>query len=527
MRIVPFALAAALGAAPAQAQPIELPQPLIKFSEAVAHILLQTAVSAARSQVELTYDDIVLDLAAGRMALKGLDVRPDLPWVEAGGCAASAEAIEFFGPADFTVSTGRVEIIGLNLPLACLPPDQQGMIAAAGYDAVRAASLSVDFDYAAGPSTLDFTIAATLTDAVALEAAVEFDYFWVQTPGPFEDEFGDTDEFDGPPEGEPVADLAFAEISLDDIGLLERAGPMLGAMIGGFEAVPLMIEGGILQELGPAAQPFAVEMRSAVEGFLSGEEKLVLTIAPDAPIRLTPGLTEDSQTLFATLSPSASGQTAASNALIDRSLLEAALTTGEVSDEERLIVGAALATGLGAPKAPEAARAVLTPLVEALDPEAALIASESYGYDDLQAAYELALVAAAGGADGALARLDRLETRLSYAALSEAQFAVSELWPLEDAGALFESGDLAAMRDLAADLDRGIGAPRDYARAYVLAALAAAGGDRGAAALMKRIDTLMSRRGAGSDGWVKDRADASEEAMAIWLDEGLVDRLAE
>lgn len=532
MRIAQLALAASLTAtslplaAPVHAQPVELPRGVIAFAEATIRILLQTAASAARSQAELTYDDIVLDLAAGRMALTGLAVRPELPWDDYGDCTARIDALEIFSPASFDASTGRIEIVGLDLPLACLPPDPQGAIAAAGYEAVRAPSLSIDFDYQAGSSALNMTLAGTLADAVDIEAAVEFDYFWIQTPGAFADATS-SDQLSGPPQGEPVADLAFAEISLTDNGLLERAGPMLASMIGGFEAAPPMIEGVILQELGANGQPFAAEMRTAVEAFLTGDGKIVLTVAPDEAVRLSPDLFDDPRTLFAALDPRASGQVAASAALIDRALLGAALAGEAMSDEDRLLVGAALAEGIGAPRAPELALDVLAPLVLAGHPEAALIASNSVGADAAGDAYALALIAAAGGVDGGLTRLDRLEARLDFAAIRDAQAAIAEEMPDSIADDVVASGDLAAIRALAIRMERGVGAPRNYAAAYRLASLAAAGGDRSAAALRDRIDTRLSRRGAGSDGWTDTRAEAAAKALEVWLDGGLLDQLAE
>ena len=80
MRIAHLALTASLTfTAPAYAQPVELPKGLVGFTELVMQVVLQTAVSAARSQVELTYDDIVLDLAAGRTAMTGLEIHPPYP----------------------------------------------------------------------------------------------------------------------------------------------------------------------------------------------------------------------------------------------------------------------------------------------------------------------------------------------------------------------------------------------------------------------------------------------------------------
>ena len=527
MRFAHLAFASSLTiAAPAFAQPIDLPRGVIDVAEATLRIVLQSAISAVRSQTELTYDDIVLDLAAGRIALTGLAVRPELPWDPAGDCAAHADAVEIFYPMRFDASVGRIEVVGLNLPLACLPPDPQGAIGAAGYEVLHAPTLSVDFAYQVASSALDLTVAGTLADAIAFEADVEFAYFWVQTPGGFPGQGMGEGGIDAPSDGEPIADLSFAEISLTDIGLLDRAGPMLADMIGGFEAAPPMIEGVILQELGASGQTFAAEARSAVEAFLSGDGRIVLTVAPDSPVRLSPDLLEDPTALFAALTPRASGRTAATAALVDRALLDGALSGGALSDEDRLAVGAALAAGVGAPRAPDLARDVLAPLIDAGHPEAALIASQSFGGDAAEEAYTLALIAAAGEADGGLTRLNRLETDLEFATLSDAQNAISDAWP-DDEDAVIATGDLSAISDLASRLERGVGVPRNYAAAYRLAALAAAGGDRSAAALRDRIDVRLSRRGAGSDGWAEARSEASATALSVWLDEGLLDRLAE
>lgn len=530
MRIAHLALTASLTcAAPAVAQPIELPKGLVNFAEIFTQVVLRTAVSAVRSQVELTYEDIVLDLAAGRMAITGLDVRPALPWDQSGDCVAFAEAIEVFAPANLDISKGRIEIIGLDLPLACLPLEPQQMVLAAGYERIRAPSLSIDFNYQTGSSALDLTVAGTVEDAVAFEAAMEFAYFWVQTPvALMDDALGPNGG--GAPEGEPVADLAFAEIVVSDEGLLERAGPMLGAMIGGFEAAPPMIEGAILQQLGADGQVFAGEARAMVEAFLAGEGDIVLTIAPDQPVWLSPDLFADPGTLFAALAPAASGRPAATTALIDRSLLEAALAGEAISDADRLTVGHALATGVGAPRAPEIARQALAPLISAQDPEAALIASESYGSEDVEAAYGLALIAAAGGAEGALTRLNRLEASLTFEAMAAAQQGVSDDLQGAAERVLAEalaSGDLSEIRARAILFDHGVGAPRNYLHAYRAAILAAAGGDRTAAALRDRIDARMSRRGAGSDGWARARDDVARSAMREWLEGGLLDALAQ
>ncbi|MEL7173371.1 MAG: hypothetical protein AAFN05_10470, partial [Pseudomonadota bacterium] len=92
--------------------------------------------------------------------------------------------------------------------------------------------------------------------------------------------------------------------------------------------------------------------------------------------------------------------------------------------------------------------------------------------------------------------------------------------------ALIEAADVAGMRALAERLVSGRGGPRSYESALYWASLAAASGDRAAAALLRRLDSRYTSRPDEADTWANATADASERALETWVNGGLAARVA-
>src|SRR5699024_9812206 len=96
----------------------------------------------------------------------------------------------------------------------------------------------------------------------------------------------------------------------------------------------------------------------------------------------------------------------------------------------RLRIGEALVTGLGAPRAEAAGRALLAPLADAWDAKAALLTARAdRATGDAASAYAMALRAMAGGESAAIGLADQLEADLPLAAALEAQKGVADGWP--------------------------------------------------------------------------------------------------
>ncbi|MBF9031889.1 hypothetical protein HKCCE3408_15930, partial [Rhodobacterales bacterium HKCCE3408] len=81
------------------------------------------------------------------------------------------------------------------------------------------------------------------------------------------------------------------------------------------------------------------------------------------------------------------------------------------------------------------------------------------------------------------------------------------------------SGDGAALLDSARAALSGLGAPRDYAAAYLYALLAEAHGVPGAGAVIADVETL-GRLSADRDAFAEMLADLGAEAREIWFDGG-------
>jgi len=138
----------------------------------------------------------------------------------------------------------------------------------------------------------------------------------------------------------------------------------------------------------------------------------------------------------------------------------------------------------------------LAPMLDAGNPAARRLIARAIEAGDPAAAYSAALLgfgAADEGADltGAAATLDRLEARLS---LAETLALRAGARPMPEAD--LPAGERPGLKSAALAAAEGRGAPRDYARAYLLASLAAAHGDGAAAALRDRLDLQLTRRDA-------------------------------
>lgn len=498
--------------------------------EYLGRSFVQIAVMAVRSEVEMVYGDVIVDARSGMIAITDVRAWPESPFSFDALCEVNVGRLELSGDSSGDLGKARIDLYDLEVAPGCLPEEPQGMMGALGYETLGADVVSIHYDYDIGSAALNLQLAAALTDIAEVQAAVELDYFSVSP-----------ETIEGGPDA-PIADLAFAEIVISDSGGLERARPMLESMIGDLAAAPAMAEGGVLSVFAEGGQPvtpeqtaFAADLRGAAEGLIAGTGDIVITVEPAEPVRLDPFAFASPGDAFALLNPSASSRVAARRDLIGPDLLASALSGGSLSDEDRMAVGKALSTGYGAPLAPELGEQVLTPLIEAWNGEAAMIAAEAKiaaGGAELDA-YGYAVAAGAGGADGAGGLAEMLEGRLPVREILAVQSEAGAQWPGSgDANArmmaAIEAGDVAALRSMASAAANGDGMPRDHVAAYALATLGAAAGDRSAGALRDRIARRYTARGgADAAAWAAAAAEAEALVMSFWLDGGLAGKLAE
>ena len=187
-------------------------------------------------------------------------------------------------------------------------------------------------------------------------------------------------------------------------------------------------------------------------------------------------------------------------------------TFGGPNDEFR---PEALVTGIGAPRSLNDGAALLGPLADGWNAEAAMLVAQARAAGgDSVGGYAMALRGLAGGAQGSITLADELERELGIDEVLATQEATIDAWPGagEATGqleAMIGSGDVSGLRRMANRAATGKDMPRDYVTAYFLASLAAAGGDRGAANLRDRLDNQLD-----SDAW--NQAASAAASMARW-----------
>lgn len=494
---------------------------LISFS-AVNELLARFSLMFVRSAVDFTYQDVFNDPYANTTSVTGVVIRPDLPWDRGRNCVIHAERLRMASAEldQWDRITSRIELTGVAAPLACMPPEVAGTAAIAEVDGLAVDRLFVTLDYRMNTSALSANIHLTMPGLAAVSADLDFAYVAIR---------GDN----GP---EPVvADLAHAVVAIEDLGLWAKANKVMPPEMTQPEALAQMVQGGLtemfadMNRQGPSAAPGAPpRLEPAQEAFIRSaaaqaqvfaeeQSAVVIETGNTHPVRLNERIMEDPALLFAVLEPYVSGRPASRQEILPADLLNAALNNaGSLSDEDKLRAGRALVTGTGAPRAPAEGMAILRPLADAGDGEAAVAMAHAMAASDPAAAYAYALRAGAGGADTAAGLMDRLEQNLTTAQVLAAQAA-----GLSDAAPMPRPHDfvpLAAARANALAHLRGHGTVRSYARAYYWALLGQAAQDSAAASMADEIEARMRHRGeAAAAAWQAAAHQARAEAMAHWL----------
>jgi hypothetical protein len=521
----PLALAAALaaflpGAAAAQERPSLWDMVSL---DRIVQGALQTGIQMLRTQMDLQYGDLSVDLLRGRMVLSDVEAWPFLEWDEAGLCEVRIDRLSLLGtPFDqLDRMTTSLRVAGLSVPPDCLPPDMRATLAASGRSEIRVPRLTLEVDYGMPKADALLRLFADVDGVATFDASADFSYLW----------FDGREDMDNP---EPVMFLRAATLAVENRGLWDQLRPMIPAPFTGEapgQTVQAMLSTALVKMnadaddsdivLNAAQKAFVDSAAAAWEAFVAAPGALVLETAIEEDVYIDlPQFEDDPRAAFEILRPRVGLAPARLTGMLPAALLRRALEDPAASEAERRRAGAALVTGEGAPRNLQAGMALLRPLAEAGDGAAALMVARALALTDPAEAYRWALRAGAAEAGGAAALLDRLERDLPLArvlALQEEQ---------ADAGAGNVPETLAGLRGAAAARLSGQGAARDYALAAMWASLAAAAGDPEAAAMLEEIDALVRLSGeAGRAAWAAAEARHAELATRLWVERDLPARL--
>ena len=471
-----------------------------------------------RSAVGLTYEDITNDPYLNRTIVTGVVIRPGLPWDKGRNCQIHAERLTLQSAelGDWDRLSVRAELLGTVVPLACLPPQAAGMAAVAEVQELAVGQVFVTVEYLMGSSALQADYHLNMPGLATITGSLDVAYFAIQEDGP-----------------EPVVmDLAGVSLAVEDLGLWAKAKTMMPPEMTEPNAAAGMVEGGLTDLLSslnpppaagvqptllPAQAEFVAAVAAQVRDFAANGGSIVVETRLARPIRVSEQMFDDPAQIFATLHPTVTSRPAAHERILDAGLLMAGLNDpASLSDEDKLRVGRALVSGAGAPRSPGDGQALLKPLADSGNGEAALALASSLRGTDAETAYRYAVQAGAGAAAGASGVMDRLEKELTTP-----QVLVLQAEALSTADGIPSPHDfvpLSEVRNRALAHMRGAGAVRSYGRAYYWALLGNAAGDQAAASLAGEIESRMRHRGdKAAAAWAVAAEQARAEALAHWL----------
>ncbi|MDU8911645.1 hypothetical protein [Aestuariicoccus sp. MJ-SS9] len=495
----------------------------------IAEGLIQYGILAARTQVDLTYQALTVDMLAGRAVLTELELYPLPVWDDEGACKVSVDRVVLTSaPAgDIDNLRLRASLYGVKTHRACFPPDSWPMFAMLqlAEPSVPHATISVDYHIPSAGARVGAHVVAD--GLMAVDLAADFDYFW----------FDGSQDMEEP---EPVAFLNSAVLSVENLGVWDKVSNILPPSLTDPAAAPDAVTGMLSQmltdmnragaepgdappPLTDAQQGFIAAAATAWGGFLAAPQRLVLEtqIDPDNPQYLDFVYWEEEPAeVFNVLAPRVSLVPSAATKALPADTIRRALSAEEtdLSADEKLTVGRALVTGVGAPRSVNAGIGLLVGLARDGDIAAASALSEALEPRDPRNAYGWALIAAANGAEGAMARLDRLERSLPFADILSVQAEVQgdrphPLDPLDS---------VAAVKAEARARLTGTGQPRNYMIAAMWAMIAKAAGDAEGSALLEEIDQRAARAGTdATEAWAESEARASDLAMEAWIGQDL------
>jgi hypothetical protein len=488
----------------------------IGILEKFTGMVTQWGIMFLRSQVDITYDGVSSDLYAGRANISGITMWPRPPWDTDNQCSVRADRLQVSGAevTDWDRVRVRFELIGVDADLACLPPDVAGTVAGAGITELKADRAYIDVDYRMSSSSLTVSSHVAMPGLAAISVGVDFPYFAVHGEGRL-----------------PTLALKRVAVEIEDQGLWEKVSPLLPPEMTSPDAVEQIVQAGLtgqLEQLNLRSTQVTTLNREQIafissaalqaKAFVARPGSIVIQTTLDNPYRELDGLERTPKRAFEVLKPLVSAQPSTRQNIISVKLLKRGINKpSALSDEDKLRVGQALMSGVGAPKSAAAGQALLAPLAANGNGEAALALANAIAAGDPAAAYSLALQAGASGAFGATGLLDQLEANVDTPSVLTMQAAAlpKGVGP-KDAAAASGVVSLGDMRAMAMGYLRGMGMTRSYRMAYFWASLGAAAGDEASLSLVSDIEARMRHRGkVAADAWAAIGGEAAQAALDL------------
>jgi hypothetical protein len=487
---------------------------------------------ALRTQMDLKYGDMSVDLMTGRVTLTDVKMWPLPKWDTDGNCEVGIDRMTIrTGALDQTDRIRvKLQIAGASATAECVPPEAQQGMAMAGLESISMPRLTVDLDYGVPGSDALVRVFGDVDKVAAVDLTAKFAYVWMDGRRDME-------------QPDPVVFLSHATLSVENKGIWQAMQGQLPPPLTDVQGAPLFVEGALGSALtgmnrsngGEGADPSALtdsqtafleSVKTTWPAFLASPATLVLEtgFSGDTYVDFK-AMEDDPRVVFDTLKPRLELAAARTTRILPAAMISQAMSpqVNTMAAADRKAVGIALLTGEGAPRNLSAGYDLLTPLALGGDADAALVLSRALENVNPDEAYNWALVAGRNGAAGATALLDRLENQLGFVKVLALQNKVSAT----DSHSKDALQTIAGIREQAAMRLSGKGQARSYGIAAMWASLAKAAGDPEAADILGDVDEHVRLSGADSRAaWLDAEKAASALAMQVWIGQDLPARFS-
>ena len=479
----------------------------------------------ARTQVDMTFDDISTNLRSNRTTISNLRMWPATPWRDNQICRIDIERITINGQAFDNLDNVvlRIDAFDTVAEPGCFPPELRPVLGQLNVDKLSLPSIGANVDYHIPSSRAQVSILASMTDVAEVTVAADFDYVSVRTRGRRSDPV-------------PIVVLSSASAALHNLGGWEvlshfipaaftdeqsAAGAVEAVLRTAFTELNRKSFDRVDDELSVVQLALISSMTTAWTDFLKSPDQLVLetNISPDRAAFLNFLAYENNPSwIVRDLNPVMRAAVSPLPETLPIEFIDAAISGawGDLPETERLRTGLALARGEGATRNPGLATEILGEFAEGGNIEAVTAMAEILEPTDPEAAYIWSLRAGAAGVSGAAARLDRLEGEISLSTILQIQSEAAEN-PLADTNL---PRSIVGIRSRARDHLTGIGSYRNYQAAHTWASVGATMNDPASIALgteiAKTLDAAQSPNAKATV--VRLRQQANGDALELWAE---------
>lgn len=478
----------------------------------IAARFLQMGIAGLRTQADVVYGTLTTSVMGGTATITDLTIWPLVDWPMVDQCEITFDRLSLASAplSDLDTLRFKMHVSGGMISADCLPPEAREPMLPILSPKMAIPRATIDVEYKIPSSSARLQLQLTVAEVAALSTVVDLDYVWL-------------DATDTSRDPEPVVFLTSARMTLDNLGLWDKVQPMVPPMATDPAAFGAIIDQVVAQiapsspRKSPQRAELADSMKEAWSEFLADPRRLVLeTSFTDGPrlLQIDAWDSDGPDAMLDDLELRMSTRSASLRALPPSDLLTKAYEAPEsLSDDERLRIGSALATGAGAPRDVTKASELLLPLVEAGDGEAALLLAQAQEYRDPELAYRFALLAAEHAAPKAAGVLDRIEAALPLARVLELQHELTA----EIEHPIDALDDLSSVRDEASKRLYGKGRSRSYEVALLWALIGAAAGDDESLTLLAEIDQIIANADPEARAvWAEQEAASAELARSAW-----------